>query len=69
LRNRLVLRRTDSPDDIERRLRVARQEMEQVESFEYVVINHEDRLDEAVGQIRAIIVAEKQRVMARRVVL
>ncbi len=43
--------------------------MEQVGYFDYVVINSEDRLDEAVGQIRAIIVAEKQRVIPRRMQL
>ncbi len=67
LRRRLELRRTDSPADIERRLATAREELEQVERFDYVVINHEDRLDETVGQIRAIIVAEKHRVHPRRI--
>ncbi len=69
LRRRLTLRRTDSPEEIEGRLAVAATEMEQVRNFDYVVINHEDRLDEAVGQIRAIITAEKQRVFPRRVSL
>jgi guanylate kinase len=69
LRSRLRWRRTESPDEIERRLAVARQEMEAVEQFDYVVLNHEDRLDDAVGQIRAIIVAEKQRVRPRRIML
>lgn len=69
LRDRLRWRRTESPDEIERRLAVARREMEQVEHFDYVVLNHEDHLDDAVGQIRAIIVAEKQRVVPRRILL
>ena len=69
LRRRLTLRRTDSSQEIEARLAVAAVEMEQVHNFDYVVINHEDRLDEAVGQIRAIITAEKQRVFPRRVSL
>jgi guanylate kinase len=69
LRSRLRWRRTESPDEIERRLGVARQEMEVVDQFDYVVLNHEDRLDDAVGQIRAIIVAEKQRVRPRRIAL
>lgn len=69
LRHRLTLRRTEAPEDLERRLSVALQEMEQVHNFDYVVINSEDRLDEAVGQIRAIIVAEKQRVIPRRIQL
>jgi guanylate kinase len=69
LRRRLTLRRTENVDEIERRLAVAAQELEQVHQFDYVVINREDRLDEAVGQIRAIITAEKQRVYPRRVSL
>lgn len=69
LRRRLMLRRTESMSEIERRLAVAAEELEQVQHFDYVVINREDRLDEAVGQIRAIIIAEKQRVFPRRVTL
>lgn len=69
LRRRLTVRRTESPEEIERRLAMASEEMEQVRHFDYVVINREDRLDEAVGQIRAIIIAEKQRVFPRQVML
>jgi guanylate kinase len=69
LRSRLRWRRTESPDEMERRLGVARQEMDAVDQFDYVVLNREDRLDDAVGQIRAIIVAEKQRVRPRRITL
>jgi guanylate kinase len=69
LTSRLRWRRTESPDEMERRLGVARQEMAAVEQFDYVVLNREDRLDDAVGQIRAIIVAEKQRVRPRRIAL
>lgn len=69
LRRRLTVRRTESPQEIERRLAMASEEMEQVQHFDYVVINREDRLDEAVGQIRAIIIAEKQRVFPRQVTL
>jgi len=67
LRHRLTLRRTESVDEIEGRMAVAANELEQVVNFDYVVINHEARLDEAVGQIRAIITAEKQRVYPRHV--
>jgi guanylate kinase len=69
LRNRLQWRRTESPDQMEQRLAMAAREMEAVDAFDYVVINREDHLDDAVGQIRAIIVAEKQRVRPRRVML
>lgn len=67
LRHRLRLRRTETADDMERRLAQAQYEMEQIPLFDYVVINHEDRLDAAVGQIRAIITAEKQRVFPRQI--
>lgn len=66
LRQRLLLRRTDSPEEIERRLALAREELAQIPTFDYVVLNREDRLDEAVGHIRAIILAEQHRVFPRR---
>jgi guanylate kinase len=69
LHNRLQWRRTESPDQMEQRLAMATREMEAVDGFDYVVVNREDHLDDAVGQIRAIIVAEKQRVWPRRVIL
>lgn len=69
LRERLQYRRTDSPTQIEDRLAKAAWEMEQIPQFDYVVINHPDRLDQAVSQIRSIIFAEKQRVRPRRVTL
>jgi guanylate kinase len=67
LRSRLQWRRTDSPEQIERRIETARLELEHIPSFDYVIVNEESRLDEAVGQIRSIIHAEKQRVLPRRV--
>ena len=67
LRGRLQWRRTDSPEQLERRLETARQELQHIDSFDYIVVNGEARLDEAVGQIRSIIRAEKQRVMPRQV--
>jgi guanylate kinase len=69
LERRLQLRRTESDHEMQRRLSVAQHELEQVNNFDFVVINHEDRLDETVGQIRAIITAEKLRVRPRRVYL
>lgn len=62
LRHRLYLRHTDQPEDIEHRLSLANEEIARATEFDYVVINHEDRLDDTVGQIRAIITAEKHRV-------
>ncbi len=67
LRSRLQWRRTDTPEQIERRIETARREFEHIPSFDYVIVNEQARLDEAVGQIRSIIRAEKQRVRPRRV--
>ncbi|PDW02445.1 guanylate kinase [Candidatus Viridilinea mediisalina] len=69
LRQRLSVRRTENTNEIEARLAVAATELKQVEHFDYVVINREGHLDEAVNQIRAIIAAEKQRVFPRMVSL
>lgn len=69
LRHRLQVRRTDAAADIERRLAVARDEMARIGEFDYVVVNRDDRLDDTVGLIRAIIMAEKQRVYPRSVKL
>jgi guanylate kinase len=69
LRQRLESRRTESAAEIDRRFSVARQEMDAVSIFDYVVINREDCLDEAVDQIRAIVFAEKHRVHPRLVTL
>src|SRR6185436_17601776 len=54
LRARLQWRRTESPDQMEARLAMAQREMEALDAFDYVVINREDHLDDAVGQIRNI---------------
>lgn len=67
LRQRLQWRRTDSATQIEQRLGQAEAEMLQMDQFDYVVLNPTQQLDTAVGQIRSIIFAERQRVYPRRV--
>lgn len=59
LSRRLVERSTDSPETIELRCRNARQEMQSVDLYDYLVVN--DRLNEAVDTLRAIIIAERGR--------
>jgi len=49
LRNRLVGRGTDSPEDVELRLRTAADELAAQDEFDHKVIN--DRLDEAVEEL------------------
>jgi len=69
LENRLTGRLTESGDDLALRLQTARKEAESLSLFDYIVVNHRDRLDDAVSQIDAIITAEKCRVQQRVVEL
>jgi len=59
LRQRLVARGTDSPGQLEIRLRNAPEELKAYSSFDYVIIN--DDMDRAAEQLQAIIVAERAR--------
>jgi guanylate kinase len=56
LRTRLIGRGTDDSEEVERRLRVAEQELAAKPEFGHVVVN--DRLDEALGQLTAIVSCE-----------
>ena len=53
LRERLIGRDTDHPEEVERRLRVATQELTAQPEFEHVVVN--DRLDEALDRLSEIV--------------
>jgi guanylate kinase len=66
---RLKRRKTESPEELALRIATARKELQRIEAFDYVVVNEEDRLDEAVDTIAAIIVAEHHRVHHRRISL
>jgi guanylate kinase len=59
LRQRLVTRGTDSPADLERRLRGAPAEVEQHKNFQYVILN--DDINRASQQLAAVIYAERAR--------
>ena len=69
MENRLVHRMTESTEALRRRLDTARQEMDEASGFDYVVVNHNGRIDEAVAEIEAIIDRERRRVPPRRIML
>ncbi len=69
LRRRLEERKTDSPEQIERRLARAREEMQVIDQFDYVVVNSYHNLECAVDQVLAIITAEHCRTHPRRITL
>jgi len=53
LRRRLVGRRTDAPEVIERRLKKAEDEMREAVKYDHVVVN--DDLDQALAEIRSLV--------------
>jgi guanylate kinase len=67
--SRLRGRQTETPEEVALRIQNAYVEMEARDSYDYVVVNHQDRLDEAVHQIACIIEAERCRVHRRTVVV
>jgi guanylate kinase len=66
---RLRGRRTESDFDCDLRLKLAKEEMEQLPFFDYVVVSQQDKLDLAVLAIEAIVIAEKHRVTPRQISL
>jgi guanylate kinase len=60
LEGRLRRRRTEDEAVVRRRLETARREMEQQGLFDYVVVNADGRLEEAVERLASIIEAEKR---------
>jgi guanylate kinase len=66
---RLKERKTESSDGLNTRIETARQEMKRIHEFDYVVINRDCHLDEAVDTILSIIQAEHHRAVPRKVTL
>lgn len=63
LMERLRQRGSEDEGRLRRRLETAKNELKCIDEFQYVVVN--DRLDEAVERIRAIVGAERQRLSRR----
>ena len=66
---RLMARKTETPDELALRIATARKELKRVDAFDYVIINHDYKLDETVDTVSAIIEAEHHRVKHREVTL
>jgi guanylate kinase len=60
LKERLVNRSTDSKEAIRGRLRIAKKEIASSQKYDYVIVNN--RLEPALDNLRAIIIAERCRV-------
>ncbi len=62
LRERLLARRTETNEEVARRLEIAQQEMKSIPRFDYIVVNEQDRTEQAVGDLLAILRAERFRI-------
>jgi guanylate kinase len=69
LEKRLRRRRSESSEDLTLRLEMAKGEIKSLPLFDYVITSHQNKLDEVVSQIDAIVAAEKHRVKPRIVEL
>ena len=61
LRHRLTVRGTETPEQLDLRLRNAEIEMAAAPEYDYVVVNEDDRIDETVKEIAEIIEKEAKR--------
>jgi len=69
LERRLRERKTETADSLSLRIATARKELQRIEAFDYVIVNHDFHLDDTVNKVRAIIDAEHLRVQHRKVTL
>jgi guanylate kinase len=67
--HRLKERHSETEESLNLRIATARQELTRLGEFDYVVVNAQNCLDEAVDAIEAIIDAEHHRVHPRRICL
>ncbi len=65
IQQRLERRGTESVEELRLRLEKAECEMESWQLFDYIVVNREGMIEEALAQVRAIIMAEKCRARPR----
>jgi len=67
LAQRLRMRKTESEEHLQTRLRAAREELHYLDLFDYRVVNADSEVEAAVSTILAIIEAEHHRTHPRRV--
>jgi len=67
--NRLLERRSETPEELELRFNTAAQEYAMIDQFDYLVVNSEHHLDKTIEDIQAIIRAEHLRTNPRKVEL
>ena len=66
---RIRSRGRDDEETVQRRLKAAVRELDELPKFDYAVVNERDRLDETVDKVEAILLAERCRVGRAQVTL
>ena len=69
LEPRLAARGTESEEERRIRMATAECEMQRMSEYDYVIVNQRDRLDQAVADLKSIVLAERRRVCPRAVTL
>ena len=65
----IVKKYSETPEQLQGRISTAKNELERLYDFDYVVVNAQDRLDDAVNRIQAIIEVEHLKVHPRKIKL
>jgi len=65
--NRLLERRSETPEELELRFQTAAKEYAMIDQFDYLVVNSDHHLDKTIDDIQAIIRAEHMRTTPRKV--
>ncbi|HEX7555286.1 MAG TPA: guanylate kinase [Leptolinea sp.] len=66
---RLIARKTETPESLKIRIETAISELNQLDLFDYIVVNAQNRLEKAVDSIEAIIKVEHSRTHPRKITL
>ena len=69
LAQRLEGRQTETAEEVQRRLTDAEMELAEQHWYDYLIFNRQDRLQEAVNDLRAVMRAEHCRVTPRQIIL
>jgi guanylate kinase len=69
LETRLKKRKTETPEQLELRLKTAEKELDHLHIFDYIIINRENEAERTIAEFQAIITAEKCRVSQRELKL
>ncbi|HAS27957.1 MAG TPA: guanylate kinase, partial [Dehalococcoidia bacterium] len=67
--DRLTMRNTESEQNLKLRIETVKEEMTKIDMFDYVAVNEHGQIDRVVDEIKAIITAEKMRVIPREYIL